>query len=96
MKLALLALFCLEASLAATPSKAVLEDWEVRPEPRYWAEQTLTRLYQAWKQQHGKSYPTNSHAKAELGESFRMKVWMENRAAIEKHNNEFDQVQKSR
>ena len=101
MKLALLALFCLEAALAATPSKAVLEDWEVRPEPRYWAEQTLTWLYQAWKQQHGKSYSTNSQAKAELGEltelqqdeSFRMKVWMENRAAIEKHNKEFDQVE---
>ena len=98
MKLTLFALFCLEASLAATPSKAVLEDWEVRPEPRYWAEQTLTWLYQAWKQQHGKSYPTNSQAKAELGElqqdeSFRMKVWMENRAAIEKHNKEFDQVE---
>jgi len=78
MKLTLFALFCLEAALATTPSKAVLEDWE------------------AWKQQHGKSYPTNSQAKAELGElqqdeSFRMKVWMENRAAIEKHNEEFDQ-----
>jgi len=67
MKLTLFALFCLEAALATTPSKAVLEDWE------------------AWKQQHGKSYPTNST------ESFRMKVWMENRAVIEKHNNEFDE-----
>ena len=100
MKLTLFALFCLEAALATTPSKAVLEDWEVRPEPRYWAEQTLTILYQAWKQQHGKSYSTNSHAKAELGElnevnheeSFRMKVWMENKAAIEKHNKEFEEV----
>jgi len=67
MKLTLFALFCLEAALATTPSKAVLEDWE------------------AWKQQHGKSYPTNSQ------ESFRMKVWMENRAVIEKHNKEFDE-----
>merc|ERR1711874_434103 len=81
MKLTLFALFCLEASLAATPSKAVLEDWE------------------AWKQQHGKSYSTNSHTKAKLGElnevnqeeSFRMKVWMENKAAIEKHNKEFEE-----
>ena len=32
MKLTLFALFCLEVALAATPSKAVLEDWEVRPE----------------------------------------------------------------
>ena len=32
MKLTLFALFCLEAALATTPSKAVLEDWEVRPE----------------------------------------------------------------
>jgi len=81
MKLTLFALFCLEAALATTPSKAVLEDWE------------------AWKQQHGKSYSTNSNAKAELGElnevnheeSFRMKVWMENKAAIEKHNKEFEE-----
>ena len=35
MKLTLFALFCLEVALATTPSKAVLEDWEVRPEPRY-------------------------------------------------------------
>ena len=32
MKLILLVLFSLEAALATTPSKAVLEDWEVRPE----------------------------------------------------------------
>ena len=25
-------------------------------------------------------------------ESFRMKVWMENKAAIEKHNKEFEEV----
>ena len=83
MKLALCVLFCLKAALAATPSRAALEDWE------------------AWKQQHGKSYPTNSEARNELRElgedeeSFRRKVWLENKAAIEEHNRQFDEVQKS-
>ena len=83
MKLALCVLFCLEAALTATPSRADLEDWE------------------AWKEQHGKSYPANSEVRDELGEliedeeSFRRKVWLENKAAIEEHNRQFNQVQKT-
>ena len=99
MKLALCGLFCLEAALAVTPSKAHLEEWEVRSELQYWAEQSrvLTWLVQAWKQEHGKTYPANSDTKAELGElgeeeSFRMNIWAENKAAIEKHNREFNEV----
>merc|ERR1711913_245807 len=73
MQLALIGLYCLQATLAATPSKAQAEEWE------------------AWKQEHGKTYPTTSDAKSWLGEfseeeSFRMNIWAENKAAIEKHN----------
>ena len=35
MKLLLLGLFCLEAALAGTLSKALLEDWEVRSDLQY-------------------------------------------------------------
>merc|ERR1711874_44412 len=78
MKLALIGLYCLQATLAATPSKAQAEEWE------------------AWKQEHGKTYPTTSDAKSWLGEfseeeSFRMNIWAENKAAIEKHNREFNE-----
>merc|ERR1711874_887246 len=78
MQLALIGLYCLQATLAATPSKAQAEEWE------------------AWKQEHGKTYPTTSDAKSWLGEfseeeSFRMNIWAENKAAIEKHNREFNE-----
>jgi len=78
MKLALVGLFCLEAALAVTPSKAHIEEWE------------------AWKEEHGKTYPANSDTKAGLGElgedeSFRMNIWSENKAAIEKHNRQFNE-----
>ena len=48
--------------------------------------------------QYGKSYP-NSEATAGLGEfseeeRFRMKVWIENKAAIQKHNRQFYKVKK--
>ena len=54
---------------------------------------------QAWKQQHGKTYPANSDTKAVLGElsedeSFRMNIWAENKATIEKHNKQFKEVEK--
>ena len=47
--------------------------------------------------QYGKNYSTSPDATGGLGEfsqeeSFRMKVWMENKAAIEKHNKEFEEV----
>jgi len=79
MKLALFGLLCLPAALAMATSRADLEEWE------------------AWKQQHGKSYSTNSEARTELGEltedeeSIRRKVWLENRAAIEEHNRQFNE-----
>merc|ERR550519_2144536 len=78
MKLALIGLFCLQAALAATPSKALAAEWE------------------AWKQEHGKTFPANSDTEAELGElgeeeSFRMNIWSENKANIEKHNREFNE-----
>jgi len=79
MKLALFGLLCLPAALAMATSRADLEEWE------------------AWKQQHGKTYTTNSDARTELGEltedeeSLRRKVWLENRAAIEEHNRQFNE-----
>ena len=81
MKLALSLLFCLQTSLAVTLSKALTEEWE------------------AWKQQHGKTYPADSNTKTVLGEfsegeSFRMNIWSENKATIEKHNRKFNEVQK--
>ena len=80
MKLALSLLFCLQTSLAVTLSKALTEEWE------------------AWKQQHGKTYPANSDTRAGLGElsedeSVRMNIWSENKAAIERHNRQFNEVQ---
>ena len=80
IKIALSVLFCLQTSLAVTLSKALAEEWE------------------AWKQQHGKTYPATSDTKAGLGElsedeSVRMNIWSENKAAIERHNREFNEVQ---
>lgn len=49
--------------------------------------------------QYGKTY-SNSEATAGLGElsqeeSFRMKVWIENKADIQKHNRQFYKVKKA-
>ena len=54
---------------------------------------------QTWKMQYGKSYP-NSEARAGPGEiseeeSFRMKIWLENKADIEKHNRQFYKVKQA-
>ena len=45
MKLVLFGLFCLEAALAGTLSKALLEDWEVRSDLQY-----SRRTSVSWKQ----------------------------------------------
>ena len=51
--------------------------------------------------QYGKSYHhSNSEVSADLGEfsqeeSFRLKVWIENKAYIMKHNRQFYKVQKA-
>ena len=45
MKLVLFRLFCLEAALAGTLSKALLEDWEVRSDLQY-----SRRTSVSWKQ----------------------------------------------
>ena len=54
---------------------------------------------QTWKMQYGKSYH-NSEATAGLGEiseeeSFRMKIWMENKAYIQNHNRQFYKVKQA-
>ena len=54
---------------------------------------------QTWKMQYGKSYP-NSEATTGPGEiseeeSFRMKIWLENKADIEKHNRQFYKVKQA-
>merc|ERR1712110_680360 len=73
MKLALLICF-LGTSLAISPLEAIVEEWET------------------WKLQHGKVYERN-YGDAMGGyskeESFRMKIWMDNKAKIEKHNRHF-------
>ena len=61
-------------------------------------EQTIS-FVQTWKMQYGKTY-SNSEATAGLGElsqeeSFRMKVWIENKADIQKHNRQFYKVKKA-
>jgi len=67
-------LFCLAAMQAAeavAPFELVVEQWET------------------WKLEHGKEYERNyGDASGQMSkeESFRMKIWMENKAKIEKHN----------
>ena len=91
MKIALLGLFCLQAALALSPSRSLLEEWEVRSEIQSLT--SLTWLVQAWKEEHGKNYSTNSTAESQ-DETLRMKIWIENKAEIEKHNKEFNEVKK--
>ena len=67
-------LFCMAAMQAAeavAPFELVVEQWET------------------WKLEHGKEYERNyGDASGQMSkeESFRMKIWMENKAKIEKHN----------
>ena len=67
--------------LCVTPFEAIVEEWE------------------AWKLQYGKNYTSEEEADGtEYGygkgreESFRMKIWIENKASIEKHNRHFYKV----
>merc|ERR1711990_235047 len=76
MKVALLLAFVgLQDVSAVTPFEAIIEEWET------------------WKLQYGKTYPRNYGDSLGGGysqeESFRMKIWMENKAKIEKHNRHF-------
>ena len=74
----LLVLLSLQAVLAVAPFEALLEEWE------------------RWKVQYGKNY-TKEYGDAIYGkysqeESFRMKIWIENKALIERHNRHFYKV----
>merc|ERR1711976_611696 len=68
--------FGLQTVLAISPFEAIVEEWET------------------WKMQHGKVYarnygdPVGKNGYSQE-ESFRMKIWMENKAKIEKHNRHF-------
>merc|ERR1711910_10620 len=71
----LLVLLSLQAVLAVAPFEALLEEWE------------------RWKVQYGKNY-TKEYGDAIYGkysqeESFRMKIWIKNKALIERHNRHF-------
>jgi len=75
MKIALaLCLLGLKAAQAVAPFELVVEEWET------------------WKLKHGKTYARNYGDNLGKGENygqeekFRMKIWMENKAKIEKHN----------
>merc|ERR1712198_684999 len=71
MKFALLfCLFGLKAAQAVAPFELVVEEWET------------------WKLKHGKTYAKNLGKGENYGqeEKFRMKIWMENKAKVEKHN----------
>jgi len=79
MKVALfLAFVGLQTVSAITPFEAIIEEWET------------------WKLQYGKTYTRNYGDSMGGGysqeESFRMKIWMENKAKIEKHNRHFYKV----
>merc|ERR1712154_126462 len=76
MKVALLLAFIgLQTVSAVTPFEAIIEEWET------------------WKLQYEKSYTRNYGDSMGGGyseeESFRMKIWMENKAKIEKHNRHY-------
>ena len=75
MKVALaLCLLGLKAAQAVAPFELVVEEWET------------------WKLKHGKTYAKNYGDNLGKGENygqeekFRMKIWMENKAKVEKHN----------
>jgi len=78
MKFALLLTFlALQTVSAISPFEAIIEEWET------------------WKLQYGKTYTRNYGDSLDgLGgysqeEGFRMKIWMENKAKIEKHNRHY-------
>ena len=45
--------------------------------------EAIIEEWEAWKLQHGKVYQSKQE------ESFRMKIWMDNKAKIEMHNQQF-------
>jgi len=63
----------LQSALAVSPFEAVVEEWE------------------AWKLKYNKNYEYGTHENAVSSqeESFRMKIWLENKAKIEAHNRLF-------
>jgi len=78
-KLILILVLGVMAAQAITPTELLVEEWET------------------WKQTHGKVYghqlfgSNNNHVQQPVGsygqeENFRMKIWMENKAKIERHN----------
>jgi len=73
----LLAFLALHSVSAITPFEAIIEEWET------------------WKLQYGKVYTRNygdsqdGMGKYSQEEGFRMKIWMENKAKIEKHNRHY-------
>merc|ERR1712223_1218048 len=76
MKAALLLCFTgIYTVSAISPFEAIIEEWET------------------WKLQYGKTYTRNygdsMGGQYSQEESFRMKIWMENKAKIEKHNRHF-------
>ena len=90
----MLAFIGLQAVSAVTPFEAIIEEWEVRIE--FAADIFLMTNSQTWKLQYGKTYTRNYGDSLGGGysqeESFRMKIWMENKAKIEKHNRHFYKV----
>jgi len=69
----------LHSALAVSPFEVIVEEWE------------------AWKLKYNKSYVYGTHedAVSSQEESFRMKVWLENKAMIESHNRLFYKGEKS-
>ena len=90
----MLAFIGLQAVSAVTPFEAIIEEWEVRIE--FALDIFLMTNSQTWKHQYGKTYTRNYGDSLGGGysqeESFRMKIWMENKAKIEKHNRHFYKV----
>ena len=83
--LPLLAAPLVAASMADT---LVREEWEVGRAPFIACGLVTARnliCVQAWKQQYGKQYGAEE-------EVFRMKIWMDNKEKIEKHNKLFYKV----
>ena len=81
-KLLLISLVGLVAVTAITPTELLVEEWET------------------WKAEHGKTYGSSGQTNkvsSSYGqeENFRMKIWMENKAKIQKHNRRALKGQKS-
>ena len=91
----MLAFIGLQAVSAVTPFEAIIEEWEVSMLFED-LDIFLMSNFQTWKLQYGKTYTRNYGDSMGGGysqeESFRMKIWMENKAKIEKHNRHFYKV----